>query len=163
MLCDTYLVLVLGVLNNSPIPGYLTGIKTYNHVKLSNQKYVSALPSYVAIINGIFSKLTWKKKNPDEMEIKYQLVLYGMAWSEADKIEYNTIGAFQISDSNNPVYYVVRRTGNAYILQEKYTCHAFDPAAIIPEGEIVFPAKFMTPMKIVFIGITIQMKKYLSW
>ena len=27
-----------------------------------------------------------------------------------------------------------------------YKCHAFDPPVIIPEGELVFPAKFMTPM-----------------
>ena len=28
-----------------------------------------------------------------------------------------------------------------------YKCHAFSPPVIIPEGELVFPAKFMTPMK----------------
>ena len=27
-----------------------------------------------------------------------------------------------------------------------YKCHAFDPPVIIPEGELVCPAKFMTPM-----------------
>ena len=31
--------------------------------------------------------------------------------------------------------------------RKKYKCHAFDPPVIIPEGELVFPAKFMTPMK----------------
>ena len=35
----------------------------------------------------------------------------------------------------------------AYNLQGKYTCHAFDPPVIIPEGEQVYPAKFMTPMR----------------
>ena len=39
---------------HSPIPVYLTCIKPYNHVMLSNPKHVSTLPSYVAIINGIF-------------------------------------------------------------------------------------------------------------
>ena len=29
-----------------------------------------------------------------------------------------------------------------------YKRHAFNPPVIIPEGELVFPAKFMTPMKI---------------
>ena len=28
-----------------------------------------------------------------------------------------------------------------------YTCHAFDPPVIIPEGELVFPDKFITPMR----------------
>ena len=28
-----------------------------------------------------------------------------------------------------------------------YICHAFNPPVIIPEGELVCPAKFMTPMK----------------
>ena len=55
MICDAYLVLVLGVLNNSPINGDLTWIKPYNHVMLSDPKYVSTLPSYVAIMNGIFT------------------------------------------------------------------------------------------------------------
>ena len=54
VICNAYLVLVLGLLKNSPIPGYLTWIKPYNHVMLSNPKHVSTLPSYVAIINDIF-------------------------------------------------------------------------------------------------------------
>ena len=28
-----------------------------------------------------------------------------------------------------------------------YTFHAFDPPVIIPEGELVRPAKFITPMR----------------
>ena len=35
--------------------------KPYNHVILLNQKYVSTPPYYVAIINGIFAKLTYNK------------------------------------------------------------------------------------------------------
>ena len=53
MLCDTYIVLVLGVLNNYLNPIYITWIKPYNHVMLSKPKHVSTLPSYVAILNGI--------------------------------------------------------------------------------------------------------------
>ena len=53
MLCGGYLVLVLGVLRNSLKPGYLTWIKPYNHVILSNQKHVSTLQYYMTIINGI--------------------------------------------------------------------------------------------------------------
>ena len=60
------------------------------------------------------------------------------------------IGAFQISKSNMPVYYIVRRIVNAYALKEKYTCHAFDPTVIIPGGELVFPTKFMTPTRKTF-------------
>ena len=45
-----------------------------------------------------------------------------------------------------PGYYIVKWKGNAYTLQEKYTCHVFDPPVIIPEDELFFPAKFMTPM-----------------
>ena len=56
VICGAYLVLVMGVLNNSPNPGHLTWIKPSNHVMLSNQKHVSTLPSYVDIINGIFAK-----------------------------------------------------------------------------------------------------------
>ena len=46
-----------------------------------------------------------------------------------------------------PRYYIFLWTGNEYTLQEKYTCRAFDTPVIIPEGELVCPAKFMTPMK----------------
>ena len=70
-----------------------------------------------------------------------------MPWSEVDEIEYNTIGTFQTSDSNTPVYYIVWCTGNAYTLEEQYTCHAFDPTVIINEVELVCPAKFMTSMR----------------
>ena len=41
------------------------------------------------------------------MDIKGDLALNGMAWAAADKIEYNTIGGFQTSDSNTPGYYIV--------------------------------------------------------
>ena len=88
VLFDAYLVLVLGVLNNSSNPGYLTWIKPYNHVMLSNPKHASTLPSYVAIINGFIVKLYIKKEtiNPDEMKIKDELVLQGMTQAVADEI-----------------------------------------------------------------------------
>ena len=57
------------------------------------------------------------------------------------------MGAFQTSNKNTHGYYIVKWTGNAYTPQEKYKCHAFNPPVIIPESELVFPAKFMTPMK----------------
>ena len=86
-------------------------------------------------------------KDPYEMEIKDELILNGMTWSEADNIEYNTIGAFQTTNSNTPGYYIVRWTDNTYTLQEQYTCHAFNYTVIICEGELVCTAKFMTPMR----------------
>ena len=71
---------------------------------LSNQKHVSTIPYYVAIINGIFANSTFKREttNPYEMDIKDELVLNGMTWSAEDEIENNMIGAFQTSDSNTP-------------------------------------------------------------
>ena len=81
------------------------------------------------------------------MKIKYELVLHGITQAETDNIEYTTIGEFKTSDSNTPGYYIVQWTSNAYNLQEFYTCHAFNPPVIIPEGELVCPAKFMTPMR----------------
>ena len=59
----------------------------------------------------------------------------------------NIIGAFQSIRNNTLGYYIVLCTGNAYTLQEQYTCHAFDPTIIIPKGKLVYPAKFMTTMK----------------
>ena len=73
------------------------------------------------------------------------------------------MGAFQTSDQNTHGYYIFKWTGNAYTLQEKYKCHAFDPPVIIPEEEQVCKAKFMTPMKKLPIGITSQTKQFLSW
>ena len=81
------------------------------------------------------------------MKIKDELVLHGMPLAAADNIEYNTIGEFQTIDSNTHGYYIVKWAGNAYTLQKKYKCHAFDPPVIIPEGELVCPAKFMNPMR----------------
>ena len=80
------------------------------------------------------------------MNIKDGLILHGMTQSSADNIEYNTMVAFQTSKSTTPGYYILKWTGNAYTLKEKYTWHAPDPPVIITEGEIVCPAKFMTPM-----------------
>ena len=73
--------------------------------------------------------------------------MQGMNHALAEKIEYNTMGAFQSSEKNTHVYYIVKWTGNAYTLQGKYKCNALDPPVIISEGELVCPAKFMTPMK----------------
>ena len=56
------------------------------------------------------------------------------------------MGAFQTSDKSTHGYYIVKWTGNSYTLQGKYKCHAFDPPIIIPEDELVCPAKFMNPM-----------------
>ena len=84
--------------------------------------------------------------NKDKMKIKDELVLQGMTQSAPYDIEYNTMGAFQTSNYNTHGYYIVKCTGNAHTLQEKYKCHAFDPPVIIPEGELFCPAKFMTPM-----------------
>ena len=81
------------------------------------------------------------------MKIKDEIVLHGMNRAASHEIEYNNIGWFQTSESNTPVYYFFQWTGNAYNLQEKYTCHAFDPPGIIPEGELFCLAKFMTPMR----------------
>ena len=81
------------------------------------------------------------------MEIKDELVLNSITWEVAYKIEYNTIGEFKKSDSNKPGYYIVWWTVNTYTLQEKYTCHLFNPPFIITEGELFFPANFMTPMR----------------
>ena len=79
------------------------------------------------------------------MKIKDELVLQCMTQSAVDDIEYNTMGEFQTSECNTNGYYIVKWTGNAYNLQEKDKCHAFDPPVIIPEGELVCTAKFMTP------------------
>ena len=113
-----------------------------------NPKHVSNLPSYINIINGVLPNLLFKiDKNPDEMEIKDELVLNGTTWTSADKIKYNTIGAFTTCDSNMPGYYIILWTGNSYTLQGKYIFYAFDPFVIIPEGDLVFPANFMTQMR----------------
>ena len=107
---------------------------------------------YSSILRGYnkwyISKLNLKKEttNPNETKIKNELVLQGMTQEAADQIAYNTMGEFQTSDFNTHVYYIVKQTGNAYTLQGKYKCHAFDPPGIIPEGELVCPAKFMTPI-----------------
>ena len=97
------------------------------------------------------------------MKIKFELVLQGMTQAAEDEIIYNTMSAFQTRGCNIQVYYIVKWTVNAYILQEKYKCHAFDPPVIIPEGELVCPAKFMTQMEKPPIGITCQTKQSLLW
>ena len=92
------------------------------------------------------------------MKIKDELVLQSMTQAAADDLEYNTMGEFQNSDCNRHGYYIVKWIGNAYTLQEKYICHAFNPPVIISEGELVCPAKFMTQMKKPPIGIKSQTK-----
>ena len=55
---------------------------------LQNPKHAINIPSYVAIINAIFAKLTLKTTttNPDEMDTKDELIFNGMTWAAADKI-----------------------------------------------------------------------------
>ena len=64
----------------------------------------------MAIINGIFAKLNFKKEttNPNEMKIKDELFLQGMTQAAADEIEYNIMGAFQTIDCNTHGYYTVK-------------------------------------------------------
>ena len=69
-----------------------------------------------------------------DMSIKDWLMLQGTTNKAADKIEYNTMGAFQTINCNTHEYYIVKWTGNAYTLQGKYKCHAFDTPVIILEG-----------------------------
>ena len=45
--------------------------------------------------------------NPNEMKIIDELVLQGMNKASADKIEYNTMGAFKIREWNTNVYCIV--------------------------------------------------------
>ena len=45
-----------------------------------------------------------------------------------------------------PGYYIIRCTGKDYTLEEQYTYHTFKHPVIIPEVELVYPAKFMNPM-----------------
>ena len=59
-----------------------------------------------------------EKTNPEEMEVKDELVFYGMTWEEADNNKNNRIGAFQTRYSNTSGYYIVQWTGNEYTLQE---------------------------------------------
>ena len=89
------------------------------------------------------------------MDIKDDFILHGMTWAVADEIEYNTISSFQTSNSNTPGYSMFRWTFNAYTLKDQYTCHLFDTPVIITEGELFFPANFMTTMIKLPIGITI--------
>ena len=72
------------------------------------------------------------------MEIKDKLVLNSMTWEAADNIEYNTIDAVKTSNINTSGYYIVKWAGKAYNLQEQYTCHAFDPPVMVPEGKLFF-------------------------
>ena len=97
----------------------------------------------------IYLQIDLKKEttNLDEMEIKDELFLNGMTWASEEAIGYNAIGSFQTNKSNTPRYYIIQWKGNAYTLQEQYICHTFDPPVIITEGELVYTAKFMTPMR----------------
>ena len=85
-------------------------------IKPETCKYSSILQGYN---KWYVSKLNLKKEttNPNEMKIKNELVLQGMTQAAADEIEYNTMGAFQTSDTNTHGYYIVKWTGNAYTLQ----------------------------------------------
>ena len=53
------------------------------------------------------------------MKIKDELVLQGMTQAAADEIECNTMRAFQTSNKNTHGYYIIKWTGNAYILQKR--------------------------------------------
>ena len=66
----------------------------------------------------VYFQIEFKERNdkPKRDEIKDELVLQGMTHAASDKIEYNTIGAFQTSDRNTHGYYIVKWTGNAYTL-----------------------------------------------
>ena len=97
----------------------------------------------------VYCQIDLKKETakPDKMDIKDGILLNRMTWASADEIEYNTIVAFQTCNSNTSGYYIAWWIVNEYTLQEKYTCYAFNPLVIIPEGELFCLDKFITAMR----------------
>ena len=78
------------------------------------------------------------------MKIKDELVLQGMIQEASDNIAYNTMGAYKTSDCNTHGYYIVKWIDNAYTLQEKYKCHAFNPPVINLTGQTISPSGIIT-------------------
>ena len=114
-------------------------------VEAENCKYSSILRGYNKWYITELTLIEGSEKEEDT-DYRHELVLSGMSWAAADQIEMDTMGAFQTSDPDTPGYYIVQWVGEAYTLQEQYSCHAFDPPNIICEGEMVCEAKFWTPM-----------------
>ena len=85
------------------------------------------------------------------MNIKYEIALNGMTRTKADKIEYNTIGVFQTSDSNTPGYYIFQLTVNTYTLQEKYICRA---------AAQVMPCKKSSSLILISFGFVVSFFKF---
>ena len=148
MLFNTYLVHVLGVSNNSPIHSYITWIKPYNHVMLSNLKHVITLPSYMAIINDKFSKFTSKKKEQTHMRWILNTSFSWLAWLGKHQTRYNTIPLTSFKPETVTRLNIILFDGKLmHIPYRKYICHEFDPTVIITEVEVVCPVKFMTSMQ----------------
>jgi len=106
---------------------------------------------YSSILHGYnrwyIAELHLIQKTVDESVIEYrdETILNGQTWAVADQIDSGAFGAFQTTDtSHTNGYYIVQWIGNAYTLQERHLCHAFDPPNVIEEGELVCRAKFWT-------------------
>ena len=83
------------------LPNLYKTLQTCYAIKTVTCDYSSILCGYN---KWYICQLTLKKEttNPDEMDIKDELVLNGMTWAAAYNIGYNTIGAFQTRDSITP-------------------------------------------------------------
>ena len=65
--------------------------KHNNHVMLSNQKHVSTLQSYGAIVNGVFAKLNLKKETTNTNGMKLKISLSCKARLRRQQTKLNTI------------------------------------------------------------------------
>ena len=72
-------------------------------IKPKTCKYSYILRGYNKWCIFNFFKVT---TNPEERDIKEELVLSSMTWVSADNIENYTIGEFRTSESNTPGYYI---------------------------------------------------------
>ena len=95
----------MGVLNNSPINGYITLLQPRYVIKTKTCKRYSILRGYNKRYIYKLSKKT--TTNPDKMDIKDKIFLNVMNWQAEENIEYNTIGESKTRNSNTPGYYIV--------------------------------------------------------
>ena len=111
-------------------------------------KKLITLLSYVAIINVILPNWLKKKKQQTQTRwiLKVSLSCIALLWQHQTRL--NTIPWEHFKLATVTRLDVILFNGKLmHIPCRKYTFHAFNPPVIIPEGELVCPYKFMTPMR----------------
>ena len=165
MLCDKYLVRVLVVVNRSPKSGYLTWTKPSKNVMLLKPKHVSTLPSYMAVINGLFPNWLFLNKQQTQTIWILKTSLYCTTWLGQHQTRLNTITLIHFKPATLTSLDIILFDGQLINIHYRNNIHIMLLILqfLFLKVNYFFQPSWWLQWEKLPIGVTIHMKQSLSW